>query len=323
MTKKQASDIAALIKKSHSILLTTHINPDGDGLGSGSALVSVLSKMGKKVDFINRDPLPDIYRFLPSSGKIKNINKVKGCYDLAIFLECPDLARNGHIIDHIKQAKRTINIDHHLGNVMYGDLNVVEPKAAAVGMQLYQFMKFNGWKISKDVACGLYTAIVTDTGSFAYSNTSPEVHQVTAELIKAGANPNQISGEVYATTLSSTRLMAKMLTALKFEGKAAWSVVTKKMFKETGAKESDTDNFINSIRSIRGVDIAVLFKEVTADSVKVSFRSKHGVDVNMIATELNGGGHKYASGCFIKKPVKEAEKLVISEIRKYFKTRKK
>ena len=323
MTKKQANETAGLIKKSRKILLTTHINPDGDGLGSGVALLNVLLKMGKKAEFINRDPLPDIYKFLPLSGRVKHSQKVKGCYDLAIFLECPDLARNGHIIDHIKQAKRTINIDHHLGNVMYGDLNVVEPKAAAVGMQLYQFMKFNGWKITKDIACGLYTAIVTDTGSFAYSNTTPEVHKVIAELVSAGANPNQISGEVYATTFSSAKLMAKMLTAMKFEGRAAWSVLTKKMFKESGARESDTDNFINSIRSIKGVDLAVLFKEVSSDSVKVSFRSKHGVDVNMIATELNGGGHKYASGCFIKKPVKEAEKIVMSEIRKYFKTRKK
>jgi phosphoesterase RecJ-like protein len=323
MTRKQALEIDALIKRSKKILVTTHINPDGDGIGTGCALVRCLEQMGKTVDFINRDPMPEIYKFLPGSEKIKNMPKVYGKYDLIIFLECPDLDRNGHIIDHITQTGCSINIDHHPGNVMYADLNVVEPKAAAVGIQLYNFMKHAGWKIDKEMAYGLYTAILTDTGSFGYSNASPEVHMITSKLIARGAKPSEISGQVFSTSEQSTRLLAKMLNKLKIDKSVGWSVLTRAMFKDTGAKENDTDNFINFIRSIRTVDVAVLFKEINSSMVKVSFRSKHGIDVNVIAAGLSGGGHKYASGCVVKQPLAKAVKTVLGEVGKYYRTRKK
>ncbi|HDT15699.1 MAG TPA: bifunctional oligoribonuclease/PAP phosphatase NrnA [Firmicutes bacterium] len=322
MNKKQAADILSAVKRSERILLTTHVNPDGDGLGSGLALACKLMKMGKKVDFINADPIPRIYDFLPHSAMIKNRKKVAGCYDLVIFLECPDLERNGHIIDHLRQARCVINIDHHLGNSFYGDINVVDPKAAAVGVQLVKFMELVGWKIDSDMAKCLYTAVITDTGSFNYSNTTPEVHRIAGKLIHAGARPVDISAEVYSTTVSSTKLLQKMLKEMKVKGKIGYSVITRKMLRDTNALESEADNFINSIRAIRGVEVAVLFKERDSKTVKISFRSKKGVDVNIIAAELNGGGHKYASGCMLEKNINDAVKLVLSKIRKYYRTRK-
>lgn len=318
MTDSELNTLAALIKKSKRILLTTHINPDGDGIGSGLALVNEFSKMGKKVDFINRDPLPEIYRFLPNSNRVKNAKKIKGTYDLAIILECPELSRNGGIIDFVKQAKYSANIDHHLGNTMYGDLNIVDPKAAAVGVQLYKIMKHLKYSISPEVSTCLYTAIITDTGSFRYSNTTPEVHHIAADLLRLGADPEYISSEVYASTAASTKLYNMMLDKMKLSGKVGWSFLTKKMFKTTGAKESETDNFINAIRSIRDVEIAILFKEIDAKSVKISLRSKNGADVNYLAKKFNGGGHKHAAGAIVREPIAKAEKLVMAEVKKYY-----
>lgn len=320
--KAQIEKLHGFIKQSKKILLSTHINPDGDGIGSGLALVNKLIKMGKKVDFINRDPLPVIYKFLPGSGLVKNTKKITGKYDLAIVLECPELERNGGIVDYPTQAKLTVNIDHHLGNTMYGDLNIVDPTAAAVGEQLYRIMKELCWEIDKDVATCLYTAIVTDTGSFAYSNTTPEVHIIASELLKEGADPEYISSQVYASTESAVKLMNLMLMKLKVEGRIGYSCLTKKMFKVSGASESETDNFINSIRAIKTVETAMLFKETGPKSVKVSFRSKGSADVNIIARRFKGGGHKHAAGAVINLPIAKAMKTVVAEVKKYYRIKK-
>ncbi|MGD0565904.1 MAG: bifunctional oligoribonuclease/PAP phosphatase NrnA [Candidatus Goldiibacteriota bacterium] len=316
--KKQIREVAELIKSSKKILLSTHINPDGDGIGSGLALMNKLTGMGKRVDFINRDALPVIYRFLPGSGNIKSAKKITGKYDLAIVLECPELERNGGIIDYTQQVKFTVNIDHHLGNTMYGDVNIVDPAAAAVGEQLFGIMKELGWAIDPDTATCIYTSIVTDTGSFRYSNTKPGVHIIAAELLKAGANPERISNEVYAATKEATNLLTLMLLKLKTEGKIGYSYLSKEMFSRTGAQESETDNFINNIRAIRTVEIAMLFKELTKSSVKVSFRSKNGADVNVIARRFKGGGHKHAAGAVINLPLLKSMKVVLKEVRKYY-----
>jgi phosphoesterase RecJ-like protein len=319
----QTEKFAELIKKSKKILLSTHINPDGDGIGTGLALVSKLTKMGKKVDFINRDCLPAIYKFLPGSSRIKQSKKITGKYDLAIVLECPELERNGGICDYAAQAGATINIDHHLGNTMYGDLNIVDPKAAAVGEQMYGIMRALKWEIDRDVATCIYTAIITDTGSFKYSNTSPETHIIASELLKEGADPEAISSEVFASSENATRLLYIMLSKLRIEGKIGYSYLTEKMFRETGANETETDSFINHIRAIRTVEIAMIFKELTKNSVKVSFRSKNGSDVNVIARRFDGGGHKHAAGAVIKYPMTKAIQLVLAETRKYYRQKKK
>lgn len=323
MTNLQVKHITDALKKAGTILLTTHRNPDGDGVGSGSALMEALINMGKKVDFVTRDKVSEVYSYLPHYEKIKNKKEVKKHYDAVVFLECPDQERCGGLIDLKKYAKVSINIDHHLGNEMYADINVVEPKAAAVGMQLFEMFECAGWKIDEKMATGLYTAIITDTGSFAYSNTTPEVHLTAAKLLGCGAKPAAISSEVYSTTSASTALLAAMLSKVKTEGRIAYSHITRAMIKKAGAEDSDTDNFINHIRAIRSIDIALLFKEFAPCVVKVSFRSKRGHDVNSIARLFDGGGHKYASGCVIRKPLKEAVAEVIKAVKKSLKAEQK
>jgi bifunctional oligoribonuclease and PAP phosphatase NrnA len=321
MNSKEAKKLIKAFNSAKTIFITTHRNPDGDGIGSGLALMSKLLKMGKKVDFITKDQVPTIYRFLPLNNRVRHLKVVKKKYDLAVFLECPDADRSGKLFDYKKYAKITANIDHHLGNDMYADINIVEPKAAAVGLQLYQFIKRAGWALDKETAECLYAAIITDTGSFNYSNTTPEVHMAVADLLKAGAAPSYISSEVYSTTAKSTALLVRMLSRLRISNGVGWSVLTRKMFRDTGANDSETDGFINSIRSIRDIRIAVLFKEFGPHTVKVSMRGKTGIDVNSIAKLFDGGGHKYAAGCTIRKPLKKAIAEVLSAVRKYNKKR--
>jgi phosphoesterase RecJ-like protein len=323
MTKNEAILLKNTLLKAKTILLTTHRNPDGDGIGSGVGLMSMLLKSGKKVDFVTKDPIPSIYNFLPYFKNIKKVDSVKKKYDIIIFLECPDKERSGKIIDFEKNAGLTVNIDHHLGNTLYADINIVDANASAVGMQLFDFFNKIGWKIDLNAATGLYTAIITDTGSFNFANSTPQVHHAVAELIQKGVKPSFISSNVYATSLESTRLMAQMLAKIRVENGIGWSVITQKMFYQTGAKDSETDNFINLIRNIKQVNIAVLFKEYGSKVIKVSFRAKTGFDVNHIATLFNGGGHKYAAGCVIHKNLKEAISIVLSTIKKYKKSLKK
>jgi len=316
MKKKEVALLKKVFKDAKTILITTHINPDGDGIGSGIGLMSILLKAGKKVDFVTRDTIPLIYNFLPYIDKIKKVSSVDKKYDVLVLLECSDKERSGGIIDFKRNAKISVNIDHHLGNTKYADINIIDSNASAVGMQLFDFFNKAGWKIDSDVATALYTAIITDTGSFNFSNSTPEVHNTTATLIKKGAKPSFISSNVYATSPESTKLMSQMLSKIKIENGVGWSVLTKKMFAETKAHDSETDSFINLIRNIKDVQIAVLFKEYGKNLIKVSFRAKSGFDVNRIATLFSGGGHKYASGCVIHKSLNEAIRIVLSAIKK-------
>lgn len=322
MTKLQIKHITEALYKAKTILLTTHRNPDGDGIGSGCALMEALIGRGKKVDFVTRDKASDVYSYLPHYEKIKNEKEIKKHYDVVVFLECPDQERCGGLIDIKKYAGVSINIDHHLGNEMYADINVVEPEAAAVGMQLFELFEGAGIEITPAMAVGLYTAIITDTGSFSYSNASPAVHKIAGRLLSLGVKPDAVSSEVYSTTKESTALLASMLSKVKVEGKFAYSCITRAMMKKTGAQDSDTDNFINHIRAIRSVDIAVLLKEFSPGVIKASFRSKRGYDVNSIARRFDGGGHKYASGCVIRKKLHAALRDVVREVKKSLKAKK-
>lgn len=319
MKKRDVILLKKVFNKAKTILLTTHRNPDGDGIGSGIGLMSMLRKLGKKVDFVTKDPVPSIYNFLPYFKKLRKVDEVKKKYDVVVFLECPDKDRSGKIIDFEKNVKLSVNIDHHIRNTRYADINIIDSNASAVGMQLFYFFKKVGWKIDLNVALGLYTAIITDTGSFNFANSTPEVHNVVAELIRKGVKPSFVSSNVYATSPESTKLMAKMLSKIKIENGIGWSVLTKKMFKETKALDSETDNFINLIRNIREVKIAVLFKEYGTKVIKASFRSKIGLDVNRIASLFHGGGHKYAAGCVIHKSLKDAVSVVLASIKRNYK----
>lgn len=318
------------IKKSNRFLITAHINLEGDSLGSQLAMKELLIDMGKDAYILDNDAVPDHYKFLPKADEISNdLNKIKD-FDVAIVLDCPTLKRTGKVNKIIKEkAKFIINIDHHISNEGFGDINWVDPHASSAGEMVYRLYKEAGVKLTKEVALSLYIAILTDTGSFNYDNTSSVTHEIAGELLGYGLDPALVSESVYERrSLEDIRLLALVLDTLKVDmgGTIAYIEVTKDMLEKTGADITKSEGLINYARSIDKVKVAVLFKEDIKDKnkINISFRSKGNgeiIDVNKIASVFGGGGHTKASGCVINGTLEEAKKKVLAEIEKVLKSK--
>lgn len=308
------------LKKHKNFLIISHINPEGDSIGSELAFTSLLKTLGKGTYIVNAQKLNHRYRFLPKSSSIHTKIKKDTKYDAVCFLDCADIKRIGKIYEKIDLSKPKINIDHHLGNASFGDINLVEPDASSTAEILYTLFKEAKVKIDKDTAVCLYIAILTDTGSFNYSNVSSFTHKVVSHLIDTGIDVSKIYKNVYEKISPSTiRLLGLALSTLKLSKNRAIArmKITKAMFKKGKARLGDAEDFINFPRSIKGVKVAILFTEITRNKIKVTFRSNDIVDVNEIASHFAGGGHKKASGCLIKGTLPEAEKKVLSMVKKY------
>lgn len=307
--------IEKTLRQNEHFLLISHVNPDGDTLGSMLALALALETMGKDVIRYSPGGVPDCYRFLPGAERVVRSlpDRLPPC---AIAIDCGDLNRAGDFAERSTEAGTLINIDHHPSNSGFGRINWIDPLAAAVGMMLYTLFKRMGVELTRDLAVCLYTAVITDTGSFRYSNTSPKVHEVTAELLKTGICPHEIAEEVFEKKpLSAVRLLQEALQTLEIseQGDVAWLTVTDEMIRRTGVDRLETEGLINYPRSIKGVEVALLFTE-QAEGVKVGFRSKRFVDVQKIARQFGGGGHVRAAGCLIRKSLGEVRNEVLNTV---------
>ncbi len=309
--------IKQAIKRFDKFLITSHINPEGDSIGSEIAMAYLLKKLGKESVILNDSPVPNLLRFMKGTEYVlkeipRNFN-----YQAVIILDCPDLTRIGKANEYIKKGSVIINIDHHISNINFGKFNWVEPEFSSAGEMVYDLFKAFKVKIGLDEAVALYVAIMTDTGSFRYSNTSSKTHRIAAELIDMGIEPYEVHAKIYETSsIQDTNLLGEALQTMKLtdDGKIAWLWVTKEMLKKTKASLEGTEGIINFARSIGGVDIAVLFRETgTEDRVKVSFRSKGRVDVNKLASVFGGGGHPTASGCTVFGKIEDVEKKVLEK----------
>jgi len=285
------------IAQAQNIVLISHINPDGDALGSSLSLYPVLKKMGKNVKVFNATkPLPDYLDFLPNFEKVTNVLPKK--MDLMISFDCGSFDRLG--IE--ERPDFLINIDHHISNTNYGDINIIDPKAASTSQVVYEMLKTNGVEIDDQSATCIYTALVTDTGSFQYESVNDRVFAIASELVKCGANPNFVAKMLFQRDrLSRLRLLAKAYDTIELccEGKAAFVEVTKEMMEITGAIKEDTDTIVNSVRAIASVEIACMLRE-DDEGIKISLRSKNYADVSKIAQKYGGGGHIRAAGATLK-----------------------
>ncbi len=309
--------IIAALQKCTSVLLSVHISPDGDALGSQLALMLALEKIGKTVTAHNLDPVPEIYRFLPHADRIRTGRTVTGRYDAAIVLDA-DPPRTG-LFDATPPANVLINIDHHITNSSSWSYTWLDSEAAATGEMIYNLIQQFGIPIDRDIALCLYTAIFTDTGSFRYSNTSPKSMKISATLLEAGADPWLVTENVYESfAFRRLKLLGSVLTGLERseDGCVAWVVVTDEMYRRTGTSAEDTDNFINFVRSVKGVEVAVLFRQTGADEYKISLRSKGRIDLSELARSFGGGGHKNAAGGKVRGPLQEATGKVIGAVEK-------
>lgn len=295
--------IAQAISNVKHALVCGHIMPDGDCLGSSLALAMLLQQLGKQATVAGPDPVPEIYKYLPGVQNYRTGSPPEGNYDTLVALDCPVLKRLGRGYRDLPQRDLTvINIDHHASSDPYGAYKYIDPQAAAVGEIIFDLASYMQVEISLDMAICLYTAIVTDTGSFQYESTTSDTHRRVARLIECGVPVSRISILLYEEKPRAARLLLNAaLRTLSFSscGQVAWMIITRDMFRETGANDEHAEGFVNYARSIKGVEVGLLFHELPDGKFKVSYRSKETVDVHRLAIFFGGGGHARAAGCEI------------------------
>jgi phosphoesterase RecJ-like protein len=305
-------NIVEAIRGNHSFLLTTHEGPDGDAVGSSLALASILRKMGKDVVVHYRDPLPDLYGFLPGSDSVLAYVPDRD-FDVSFVLDIGDLSRAGEEFCNFNRKGMLVNLDHHLACDNFGNLNLVDPGAAATGVLVYRIARALDFCFEFETAICLYVSIITDTGSFRYSNANREAFTIAGEMIECGVNAWDVAEQLYENQpRKRLELLARCLPTLEIikGGLAASVTVTLNMYAATDADAELTDGFVNYPRSIRGVEVAIFFRQLEEGRVKVGFRSKGKVNVAVFSAALGGGGHHNAAGCSVEGSLEDVKARV-------------
>jgi phosphoesterase RecJ-like protein len=311
--------IAGLLRSEKTFLILTHYRPDGDAIGSQLALALVLKGLGKHVEAWNDDEVPAKFHFLPGSNLITTPPAEPRDFDVVISIDASNWQRVGTAAQKIKSKKHFINIDHHVSNDKFAEINWIVPDAPASGQIAYDLIKRGGFPLTHDIAVCLFAAISTDTGSFTYANTTADCLRVAAELVQTGFDVGEICRHIYESyPYARLQLLQMALADLKLahNKRVAYYWITNEMYEESGAKREDTEGLIDYARSIEGVYVAILFEELTEpNKVRISLRSKHPkVDVNSIARRFGGGGHPEAAGARITGETHEIEKRVVDTV---------
>ena len=300
-TPKVPEALITQLRSGQRYLLTSHANPDGDAIGSTVAAARLLRQLGKAATVWLRDPVPRIYRALPGSDGIHTGEEppagFPGIFDAVLVMECPSIDRTG--LAEALGDLQLLNVDHHLGNEHYGAVNWVDTAAPAVGEMIFRLARAMNLAIDREVANALYLTLVTDTGGFRFSNTTPAAFEAAAHLVREGASPETISKWLYESQPESVlRLVGEMLRTLELhaEGRVATAWMTREMAQRAGAEPGDTEGLIDYPRSIAGVEAVAMFRQLEDGHFKVSLRSRGEVDVERIARRFGGGGHQNAAG---------------------------
>ena len=315
------SKILEKIKQANKVLIITHVNPDGDTLGSASALKLFI---GKKADILvqvnSKQGVPEIYKFLPKTDDVKFLDTVKDEYDLLIAVDVASIDRIVEFPREIfNKCLNTINIDHHKTNKGYAAINLIKGGYSSTGEVLYDFFNEANIEISKEMAEALYVAILTDTGCFRYETVTKDTFLAASNLMQKGIDTSQIAKKCYDNKPKSMiTFQAEVITNAKFTlgDKVPYAIITPSLMKKFNVKNEHTEGIAESLRSIKTVDISILLKENEEKITKVSLRSKT-IDLTPVVEKFNGGGHKMAAGCTIKKPAKVAIELLLDELIKY------
>jgi phosphoesterase RecJ-like protein len=317
----EIADAITAIKAAKTIVMASHINPDGDALGSllGLGIAIKNTFPDKKVTMLSRDGVPEILHFLPDSNSIRTSTSVAE-HDLAIVLDSGELKRVGEqLVPTILATKLQIDIDHHVGEGAFGQIQVLDSSAAATAEIVYELITAMGAEITTDIASCLLTGIITDTGSFRYLNVTPRTLNTSAALIGAGASPAEIAESVFDNkTFAATKLIGLCLSTLKqtADEKITWAHVRNEDFVSTGATDEDTEGLVNHVRAVRGTQIAILFREIRLGLIRISLRCVDGLDVSKVANQFDGGGHRLDAGCSYHGSVEEAERLLVEACKK-------
>jgi bifunctional oligoribonuclease and PAP phosphatase NrnA len=313
---QNSGDIHAVLKAIHQgnrFLVSAHARPDGDAVGSILACGMILDQLGKRADLISCDRVPLIYRDLPCAHTMRQVARVEGDYDAVILLECDGIERSR--LEGL-EGRFMINIDHHVSGKLFGDVNWIDNDACAVAEMVYDLATLAGVDITPEMATCLYTAVLTDTGSFCYAGTDAHTFELASDLVRQGANPTLIAQHTYfANPASKMMLLGAALSNLHRDGRLAWMWITQEDMLRVSAVEEDCEGLVNYAISIAGVDVAVFLRELPNRTVRLSIRSKGAIDVASIAAALGGGGHLHASGCTIDGPLPLAEQRILSRLR--------
>ncbi len=304
-----------MLDEASTVVIATHVDPDGDAVGSSLGLAGLLRVEGKTVTVYDRDPVPYNYKFLPGAESLGD--RLPEACDLLCLLDCSSRERAGEKLAAWRGARRTLCIDHHLTATAEADLNLIYPEASATGELVYELARVRNPGFGADIALNLYTAILTDTGSFRYSNASPSAFAAAGDLVARGVNPWDVTQQVYEShPLARIKLLALVLETLQLSpsGRAASVTVTREMFAATGSNSEFTDGMINYPRSIAGVEVAFMVRETGDNEYKVSFRSRGRVNVAELAAEYGGGGHHNAAGCRMQGSLDEINRRVFRMI---------
>lgn len=316
---KVIDHILEAVARSQSICVVGHVRPDGDCIGSQLGLSLALQKEGKLVTCWNEDSVPQKYAFLDRHHHLQKPSANRE-FDLVIATDCASFERLGVTGRAITQRKCLINIDHHLSNTRYGDLNWISAREASTGELIFRLLQAAQWPITPAIADCLFTAVSTDTGSFQYATVKPVTYHTAAELVRLGADVDQVSREVYQSfSLSRVRLLKHLYShfRLTHDNRIAYLWLKKKDFARTGADRSDTEGLIDHIRAIQPVCVACIFEEAEPELTRVSLRSKcANVDVNKVAGLFGGGGHVAAAGARIAGKPLSVQRRVIAALRK-------
>ncbi|MEZ5306658.1 MAG: bifunctional oligoribonuclease/PAP phosphatase NrnA [Pyrinomonadaceae bacterium] len=291
------SQVVELIENKSKFGITTHVRPDGDGVGSSLGLWWILNALGKDAEVIVKDKVPNSYSSLPGAESIRVVEEIDSRYDAVFVIECSDVERPG-----IKGLSEefVVNIDHHATCERFGSVNWIDPTASAVGEMIYNLCKAIGGRVTKEIAECVYMALVTDTGSFHYSNTSDRTLKIASELVKAGADPSSISEAVYNSYgWSRLALMQKVVATLKRseDGRIAYMRQTREMVESSEAIDGDNNGFVNIPLTVKEVVSSFYMREVEPGKYRVSIRSKGDINIAKVAESFGGGGHKNAAGC--------------------------
>lgn len=304
-------------KRNKTFLISTHMRPDVDALSSELAMAVYLRSCGKNVHIINGDKSADMYHAIPGIGRIKQKTKKKVPYDIAIVVDCGELNRIGDVRDLLEKGKPLINIDHHITNDRFGDLNLVKTRASSTAEIIYGLLKQARVRLNSTLAKLLYLGIMTDTGSFRYDNTTQETHQVVSDLMKFRFSVNQIYTDIYENiSISNIKLFSQIANRFKtaYKGKIVYIELNREFLNQCAHEFDLRDKLFSYLRQIKGVEVVVIFTPRNKTLTRINLRSQGRVNVAKLASQFQGGGHVRASGCTISKPLKEARRQLFREL---------
>ena len=306
--------IVDAIRSRSRFVISSHSRPDGDSIGSQLAAAYALRDLGKQVTIINSDPAPPPLMQFPGVPDIRIASRADGQFDAAIIMECGDLARTG-----VSGLERSfvINIDHHPGNTVYGQLNWFDASAAACGELVFDLVHALGTPLTREIATHIYLAILTDTGSFHYSSISPRTFDICRQTLEAGVDPVLVARNVYdSNNMGRLKLFGTVLSAMQLDPTARIAIVylDHEMARLAGGTYEDTEGIINLPLTVKEIQAVVFFKQAEGNEYRVSMRSKGDIDIGSVAKEFGGGGHKNAAGCTARGPIEQLQKIFIEKI---------